>query len=709
MAIRHTRRGSPQPARGRGPQAGHFTGLNRLCGAVIAVAAVLASVVAIAAPAAASGPPGTITSATGNVSLSGSFAGVKSSGVFKFHAMYPTWVAATAIDDVSGTIKPSSAVDTALANLGASRCILWASSFKVTVDNANPSPQTLDVGYQAGPMTSALPLSFQLPQLSIGQLMAPATGNNNMTTWLTSISGTVHCFTSSGAPVTTNNTVGYTAIQRKNWLAQTSFGTAPLPGKVKGTVTDNNSPANPVAGASVSVCTIGYQCTPTTTAANGTYSVSVPPGQYIVVAAPPTSITNLDRGDAGPVTVASSTTTTGNVVLDVSQPLPAGVSMPTNTGNLPTVPPTEYWKDPFKITVSGCPNGTATWQVQGWNIYTAATQTDTGPMTETPTGSGNYTATIPPLDPIHGPVVITITINCPNGTTQTITIDAYIDPSGTVVNQDGAPISGASVTLYDSSSLSGPWSKVPNGDTAIMSPSNTMNPDTTGAMGQWGWDTVAGFYRLKATAPGCTADTTAGFTVAPPRTGVTLTLTCNDTGSGPAWTVSPGGDFTGKSGTVKITDTKTGVTFGCHSSNITGTLNEGSGLNGPGIGSITGLSLSACTGPAGSVTVTPNALPLALNAVSYKGGATSSTIGGIDATLSGKGCSAMMDGTTAKSANGQVGATYNNKQGQLAVLPSGGNLTLYNVSGCLGLMNNSDRVTVSATYKLSPAQQITGP
>lgn len=509
--------------------------LGRLSGAVITTAAFLASLVAIAAPAAASGPPGIFTTNTGTVALMGNFAGHNSTGTFGFTAGYPSWVPTTAIDELSGTISPSVAVDNALRSLGAARCVLWARNFNVLVTGANPTPQTLNIGYQVGPEVSTLPaLSFSIPNMYIAQLQAPSSGLGNITVQLKSIAGTVHCFRSNGASITMNNTVSYKAVRRdtKGWLAQTGYGVPPPPGIISGTVTDNNSPANPIANATVEVCTSGNWCVPTTTAANGTYSMSVPPGPYYVAAIPPTSITNLDRGTSGSLTVASSTTSTGNVVLDVTQPLPPGVSMTYNTTQPTQGPPVENWEHPFTITAPGCPNGTATWQLQGPNTSTAQIQTLTGPMTETPTGSGNYTGTIPAVYPMHGPMVITLTINCPDGSTQTITFPIYIDPSGTVVDQNGVPISGARVTLYKGPSLTGPWTAVPSGDTAIMSPSNTANPSLTGSVGQYGWDVVAGDYRLKATAPGCTADTSPGLPVAPPQTGITLTLTCKD-GAGP--------------------------------------------------------------------------------------------------------------------------------------------------------------------------------
>jgi hypothetical protein len=363
----------------------------------------------------------------------------------------------------------------------------------------------------------------------------------------------------------------------------------------------------------ISVCTIGNQCSYTTTAANGTYRVAAEPGSYSVTVAPPATITNLYRGIAGPVTVVSHATSPENVVLDMIKPLPPGVTLPPNTGNLPTLPPTENWAHPFTITAAGCPNGTATWEIEGWNTETDTPATLTGTMTETPVGSGNYDGTAGPVYPIHGPIIIILTFHCPGGATTTISFNCYIDPSGTVVNQSGVPIPGATVTLYRSGSLSGPWIRVPNGDTAIMSPSNATNPATTGGAGQYGWDVVKGFYLLKATAPGCTPDITPGFTVPPPRTGLTLILTCEpSTGHGDVLTVGKAGGTAVKTGAVlkaslakgtSATFTTSLFTLTCKSSSFSAKVTKNPRAKGTAAESQTAQSISKCTVSLAGVTV----------------------------------------------------------------------------------------------------------
>jgi len=176
------------------------------------------------------------------------------------------------------------------------------------------------------------------------------------------------------------------------------------------------------------------------------------------------------------------------------------------------------------------------------------------------------------------------------------------------------------------------------------------------------------------------------------------------------WTVTPGGAITAASGTTTLKDTNTGSVLTCTSSNTSATLKKGSGLSGTGIGSVTAISFTNCSGPLGlTFTVAPGHLPWKLNAVSFASGVTHGTITGIHATLSGSGCSATVDGTGATANNGKVKVTYTNSTHQLKVLPTGGNLHVYNVSGCAGLINSGDATTFTATYTVSPAQTITSP
>jgi hypothetical protein len=176
------------------------------------------------------------------------------------------------------------------------------------------------------------------------------------------------------------------------------------------------------------------------------------------------------------------------------------------------------------------------------------------------------------------------------------------------------------------------------------------------------------------------------------------------------WTVKPGGAITAKAaGTTTLTDKNTGSKLTCASSSGKGTVKKGNGLSGTGIGSITALSFTTCKGPLNlTFTVKTTHFPWHLNAKSFAGGVTTGTITGIHATLSGPGCSATVDGTGATANNGSVTAKYTNSTGKLSTTGAG-NLHVYNVSGCAGLINSGDVTSFVGSYAISPKQTITSP
>ncbi len=179
-----------------------------------------------------------------------------------------------------------------------------------------------------------------------------------------------------------------------------------------------------------------------------------------------------------------------------------------------------------------------------------------------------------------------------------------------------------------------------------------------------------------------------------------------------SWTVKPGSVISATSGTTTLKDTTTGTSLTCTSSAAKTTLNSGSRLSGTSIGSVTSISFSKCTGPFSlAFTVTAGALPWHINAVSFNSasGTTTGTLTGVHASLSGPGCTAVVDGTGATAHNGRLTITYTNSTHTLKVLTTGGNLHIYNVSGCAGAVHSGDGATQSAAYAVSPAQTITSP
>jgi hypothetical protein len=178
------------------------------------------------------------------------------------------------------------------------------------------------------------------------------------------------------------------------------------------------------------------------------------------------------------------------------------------------------------------------------------------------------------------------------------------------------------------------------------------------------------------------------------------------------WTVKPGGKVTAKSGAVRLRDTKSGAVVNCASSTVKITLKSGSGLPGAGIGSITSFTFGTCTGPLGTTfTLTNSHLPYSLNAVSYDSstGTTKATITGIHGVINGPSCTWTVDGTGATKDNGTIAVTYVNSTHKLKYLATGGNLHIYRVIGCAGLITNGDPATGSGTATVTPAQTITNP
>jgi hypothetical protein len=110
--------------------------------------------------------------------------------------------------------------------------------------------------------------------------------------------------------------------------------------------------------------------------------------------------------------------------------------------------------------------------------------------------------------------------------------DDYIDPSGHVVTTHNVPIAGAKVALLRAGTKKGHLSRVPNGN-RIMSPANRRNPDRTDIDGHFGWDVIAGFYRVQATHRGCKSARGHGrraqtpiLAIPPPALDLRLTLSC---------------------------------------------------------------------------------------------------------------------------------------------------------------------------------------
>jgi hypothetical protein len=178
------------------------------------------------------------------------------------------------------------------------------------------------------------------------------------------------------------------------------------------------------------------------------------------------------------------------------------------------------------------------------------------------------------------------------------------------------------------------------------------------------------------------------------------------------WTIRPGGAIAATSGRFNFTDTTDGTVTACRSGAASGTLKRGSGLPGPQAGSLSAVSFTDCSGAAGpTYTLQATDLPWHVNLSAYNAatGVVTGTVSHIQIRVSGAACSFVIDGTSAIASDGQVRFTYTDSTGHFRVLITGGNLHIYNVSGCLGLFHDGDRAALAGTFTVSPKQAITSP
>ena len=356
------------------------------------------------------------------------------------------------------------------------------------------------VGY-----TNGLDHSFEMP----GSAVNGAFLDGNLTTGLIS------------------NSRGSTQLGR--YIFPVRNGALPLGGSISGTVHQNTLTGPPIAGALVAVCdTTGFCNTTQTSAAGGYTAGGLNAGTYNVVTNPPGSFS---PGSLGPVPLlANQDLVNQDLVVHGPLPLPSGSTI-TNRSIGASGIPVVYWQDDLTLTTEACPNGTATYQV---TLAGGGGPIRSGPMTETPVGSGHYVAIIPAFYPNHGNAHVSIVVVCPTPTPQqTVDFDIYIDPSGTVRGVGGNPIAGATVILERADTSAGPFVAVPN-NSPIMSLANRVNPSTTDAAGHFGWDVFPGFYKVRAEKALCTdpANPARNFVesavlpVPPAVTTLVLTLNC---------------------------------------------------------------------------------------------------------------------------------------------------------------------------------------
>jgi hypothetical protein len=331
--------------------------------------------------------------------------------------------------------------------------------------------------------------------------------------------------------------VAVTATSSDN---ETDTATSSRAGSVSGKVFHDTT-ATPLEGSRVQACRIPTGgCRTAITDAGGNYHIQVPQsGSYELKAFPPTG-SNLLAARAQVNIVDETVANAPDLVLQLPQPPPSSVSV-TGAGSRGTTSagvPVVHWDHPFSISVHiSSSASTATAQLQmpdGTDLDPLDSNFHDDPDTPDP-DDGTWDFDFPATNPLHGNgfVHITITPPTPEEPDGDITFPIYIDPSGYVRTTGGGAIAGATITLYRSDFPDGPFTVVPNGSD-VMSPSNRTNPDTTDSTGHFGWDVVAGYYKVRAEKSGCYAPGNAGqayaetsvMEIPPPVTDLDIRLEC---------------------------------------------------------------------------------------------------------------------------------------------------------------------------------------
>ncbi len=318
-------------------------------------------------------------------------------------------------------------------------------------------------------------------------------------------------------------------------------------GGISGTVT--GSDGLPLEGSTVQVCpSAGGRCVFTTrTRTGGAFDTTgLAPGNYDITAYAPQG-TNYTTDGFVDVPVGD-TIATVDIVLSLPAPPPPGTTITSPRAGDDGIP-VVYYRDPLTLRTTACVGGTGTFEIR----LTTGELLRSGSLVEQPAGSGAYSAAVAALAPATGYAHVSMRITC-GETTDVRDFSIYIDPSGFVRNQNGAPIAGASVVLFRADDSAGPFVQVPNGS-ALMSPTNRTNPDTSAPDGHFGWDVVAGYYRVSATASGCYVPgqpdqpevTTPVLEIPPPVTDLDITLFCPSSAPPGGGGAGAGGGGTGGS------------------------------------------------------------------------------------------------------------------------------------------------------------------
>ena len=339
--------------------------------------------------------------------------------------------------------------------------------------------------------------------------------------------------------------------------------------KVIGQLSDGFT--GPLQGAYVQACTgAAGTCFITQTDQFGAYELNgLNAGLYTFRWWPPSNSTNVPV-EARVFLEGFGVRDMGNLQLPRTGPFPAGASIAPSRFAGESRVPILYWGDRLTFTLTpGC--------VGGSGFFAVDTDPDevflarNGSFVEV--SPGTYSATIEPLRPaitafprpVWGYAFIDYGISCPGSGGAQGFVDVFVDPSSAIRTTSGSPIAGATVELSRAEGQAGPFVAVPTGS-ALISPATRSNPQITDQTGRFGWDLVAGFYRIRAAAPGCVdpADPTrafietAVFAVPPQIIDLDLRLSCDTLPPTTVASVTPGANANGwNNAAVTVTLTAT--------------------------------------------------------------------------------------------------------------------------------------------------------
>ena len=185
----------------------------------------------------------------------------------------------------------------------------------------------------------------------------------------------------------------------------------------------------------------------------------------------------------------------------------------------------------------------------------------------------------------------------------------------------------------------------------------------------------------------------------------TYTVAAGSAASGSAVALTGTATGTASAPAITFTDTTTNQVLNCVSGTAPGSTTVGTGLSGTGIATIDGANTTwtSCTGPLGLAFTVSGAGTWTLNATGpTANGSTPGTITGASAAVNDPGICSF-------NVNGGVTGSYTNSPPTLNVAADSSTLTISNVNGCLGIINEGDSATFVGSYSIAANDSASNP